>query len=220
LDQDHLAMRALLAAAALAAFFPAAVRATSDTSLRCAGGIVSLGDATIDLLGKCGAPALREPLVDEAYVASRVGYLPLRRTLFVTAERWTYDFGPQRFLMFVTVERGKVAAVERGGYGYAREEPPSVPVPRAECDSSAIRAGSSKLDLLARCGEPVLVDVRPLVDLYPADVSRGVVGWRPGQIRDLEVWTYDFGPQQLVRFVFFENGVVREVETGGHGYAR
>jgi hypothetical protein len=33
-------------------------------------------------------------------------------------------------------------------------------------------------------------------------------------------WTYDFGPQVLMRFAFLENGVVTRVETGSHGYAR
>jgi hypothetical protein len=34
-----------------------------------------------------------------------------------------------------------------------------------------------------------------------------------------QVWTYDFGPRQLVRFVRFEDGKVTAVETGSHGYA-
>jgi hypothetical protein len=211
-------MRAVAVAALLAALVPARAAAGSDTSIRCEGGIVSLGDATIDLLGKCGAPVLREPLVDVAWMAARVGYSPLRRSLFVTAERWSYDFGPQRFLMFVTVERGKVVGFDRGNYGYAKEPPAPFVVRRAACETSMIHVGDSKIDLLARCGEPMLVDVRPDVPLA-YDVYRGVL---PGgaAIVDLEVWTYDFGPQQLVRFVYFQDGVVRRIDTGSHGYAR
>jgi hypothetical protein len=211
-------MRAVAIAALLAALVPAPAAAGSDTSIRCEGGIVSLGDATIDLLGKCGAPVLREPLVDVAWMAARVGYSPLRRSLFVTAERWSYDFGPQRFQMTVTVEGGRVVGFDRGNYGYAREEQAAIPFRRAECDASAIHVGDSKVDLLARCGEPMIVDVRPDA-AYGVDVYRGVLA-KNAAVVDLEVWTYDFGPQQLVRFVYFREGVVRRIDTGSHGYAR
>jgi len=193
----------------------------TESTLRCKGGVVSLGDATIDLLGKCGPPTLREPLVDEGGYASRVGYSPLRQSIFVAAERWSYDFGPRQFQMFVVLEAGKVARIETGrNWGYSEEQPEPVGLKRAECDSSAIREGDSKIDLLARCGEPVIVDVRPAPDLLAFDSYRGVIKGQAARIVDVEVWTYDFGPQQLVRFVYLQNGFVRRVETGGHGYAR
>jgi hypothetical protein len=50
-------------AAALVALAPAAARA--ESALSCADGIVSVGDAKVDLLGKCGRPALREWRIEE-----------------------------------------------------------------------------------------------------------------------------------------------------------
>jgi hypothetical protein len=213
-------MRDTLAAGLFASFLFVFPAAASDSSLRCTGGLVSLGDATIDLLGKCGAPTLREPLVEVSAFAARVGFSPLRESLFVASERWSYDFGPQRFQMFVVLEAGKVSRIEQGNRGYSHEDPEPVPIRRAACDSSAIHNGDTKTDLLARCGEPVIVDVRPLADLVAFDAYRGVVASRPTSIVDVEVWTYDFGAQQFVRFVYLEGGLVRLVETGGYGYAR
>ena len=92
--------------AALALTLPAASLAGSESSLRCAGGIVSVGDATIDLLGKCGAPTLREVRAFDsgAIVTVAPGF---GRAALNVSERWTYDFGPQSFTMSVTVEGGK-----------------------------------------------------------------------------------------------------------------
>jgi hypothetical protein len=37
---------------------------------------------------------------------------------------------------------------------------------------------------------------------------------------EVEVWTYDFGPQVLVRHLELEEGVLVAVRTGGYGYSR
>lgn len=41
----------------------------SETSLRCDGGLISLGDMQLDLLGKCGEPALRDRRSEERAAA-------------------------------------------------------------------------------------------------------------------------------------------------------
>lgn len=213
-------MRALAAAALLAAVaLPRAAAAGSDSSIRCQGGIVSLGDATIDLLGKCGEPALREGRADLTSVAYRTDGARVKRSSTVTVERWTYDFGPQAFLMFVTVEGGKIVAVDRGGYGYRPGDGPPVPLRRATCAPAQLHVGDAKLDLLSRCGEPALAERRDDLLRVTAVVEGGLRVTREVPVVS-EVWTYDFGPQVLVRFVFLEDGIVARVETGRHGYSR
>ncbi len=214
-------MRALVAPALafVLALLPAGARAGgSESSIRCAGGLVSVGDATIDLLGRCGAPTLREVVAYDGGVAT----LGPQRGAYnaATSERWTYDFGPQQFVMVVKVEGGKVSAVERGtNRGYARaEEDTRPPIPRAACDSSEVRVGLSKLDLLARCGDPALMEMRKEGLAFGG--SRGSLLLSNEAPRDVEVWTYDFGPQQLVRFAILADGVVVRVDTGGHGYSQ
>jgi hypothetical protein len=127
-------------------------------------------------------------------------------------ERWTYNFGPNRFLQLVTLVNGKVAAVERGGYGYPPEKIAGTQEPgRARCETSAIRVGDSKLDLLAKCGEPALQESR---------LERRGDGAGRGRFVQVDVWTYDFGPQSFVQHATLENGKVVLVERGSYGYAR
>jgi len=192
----------LLAAGGLAA--PAQAVA-ADTSLRCDGGIVSVGDFKVDLLAKCGEPALVEERLDKRWAGPGVRSA-------VTVEQWTYNFGPNRFLQFVTLVTGKVTAVERGGYGYPPERlRPAPPAPRPGCAPSEPAVGDSTLDLLARCGEPATRDTR--LDLR----ANGAGGTTAVQV---EVWTWDFGPRHFLLIVTLENGKVTEVGHGGYGYAR
>jgi len=136
----------------------------------------------------------------------------------VVIEDWTYDFGPRSFVHVVTLVNGRITAIERRSYGYASGEPTPIRLPRSRCDPGMLHEGDAKLDVLARCGEPATVDTW--------DEARGafVVG-EPGvaaaesvTIR-VEVWTYDLGPNQFVRFVRMENGRVTGVSTGTYGYA-
>jgi hypothetical protein len=188
----------------------------TESSIRCARGVVSVGDATIDLVGKCGAPALREVTAYGSGAVVTAG--PVYGRLNVaTSERWTYDFGPQQFLMLVAVEGGKVVAIERGGRGYARAEESAPPIPRATCDVSAVKVGDTKLDVLTRCGDPALMEMRK--ENLALGSSQGALVLSRQAPRDVEVWTYDFGPQQLVRFVVLADGRVIRVDTGSHGYA-
>jgi hypothetical protein len=175
--------------------------AASESSIQCEGGIVSVGDSTLDVLAKCGRPTLVDERLDESSFGSGL-------VATVAVEQWTYDFGPNRFLRFVTLVAGRVVGIERGGYGYA---PQSIRgSDRARCEPGALRVGDRTLDLLAKCGEPTL---------RASALERRGDGdaWVAVQV---EVWTYDLGPQSFIRIVTLENGQVVRVERGGYGYAR
>lgn len=163
-------------------------------SIRCDRGIVAVGDSKLDLFAKCGEPSLQEA----ESVATGAD-------LALVIERWTYNFGPERFLVIVSLQGGKVIAVERGGYGYPRPDPPREEsrdsIPRALCQHDAFRIGDRTFDVLSRCGEPVSRDLRQ---------GRTVV----------EVWTYDFGPHTFVRFLEFQGGRLVRIRTGSYGYSK
>ncbi len=165
-------------------------------SIRCDGGIVSVGDSRLDLVAKCGLPAMQEA---EAITSSVVDAA-------LVIERWTYNFGPDRFLVIVSLRGGKVIAVERGGYGYPRPDPPREPardaIPRALCQHDAFRIGDRTFDVLTRCGEPAYRDLRQ------------------GRTAVTEVWTYDFGPHAFVRFLEFQGGILVRIRTGSYGYSK
>ncbi len=192
--------------------------ARADGSLRCGSRLVSVGDARIDLLGRCGEPALRERRVDEAWTGVTDGKLTQGTRITAVIEEWTYDFGPHAFVHVVTLVNGRITAIERRSYGYSSDGPRPFRIPRSRCDPATIPVGDAKLDVLARCGEPAMVDawddtrgVSEVTD--PALAAASGTGVR------VEVWTYDLGPTQFVRFVRLENGRVASVTTGTYGYA-
>jgi hypothetical protein len=206
-------------AAALAAGLLAAPPARGEDGLSCERGVVSPGDARIDLLGKCGPATFVEsrPEPRTEWFGDRVqGFA---RTVTILVETWTYDRRPDRLVQYVRLEAGRVAGVRTGGYGRVPSGPaPAAAVPRAGCEPSALRVGASTYDLLSLCGEPVFRDAREeLVSVVEGDGPR-VAG--ASALRVTETWTYDFGPRSLVRLVQVRDGRVTAVRTGGYGYSQ
>jgi uncharacterized protein DUF2845 len=216
-------MLALRAAPCAALALLASSALASDGSMRCDGGIVSVGDSKLDLVGKCGWPALQEDLVGErtTTIFERRGQVAFNRSVSSKTERWTYDFGKSRFIQVVLLEGGRILRIERGGYGYGDAvAAPRPPIPRARCTDAVFHEGESTYEIQSRCGEPVFRESR-------VDVRTRVVGDNSARAAQaetatvlVEVWTYDFGPDAFVRHVTFEDGRVVRVDTGSYGYAR
>lgn len=192
--------------------------ARADGSLRCDGRLVSVGDARIDLLGRCGEPALRERRVDERWEGVTDGVVGQGKRVTTAIEDWTYDFGPQSFVQIVTLTNGRITSIKGRSYGYSSGGPKPVRIPRSRCDLGTVHEGDVKLDVLARCGEPAVVDSWDEVRGVFAVGDPGVAAGQSVAVR-VEVWTYDLGPNQFVRFVRLENGRVTAVSTGTYGYA-
>lgn len=88
------------------------------------------------------------------------------------------------------------------------------------CGTHLISEGDSAGELRRHCGEPTDVDQRtvfraPIIWRYgrPYQVPGGDVEVR------VEFWTYNFGPNKLMRRVKLEDGRVKEIETLSHGYS-
>ena len=83
------------------------------------------------------------------------------------------------------------------------------------CPGGIVSVGDSRLDLLAKCGVPTLVEERP------AQVTEWVGDRYQGFARTVtlkrETWTYDRGSSRLVTYVRLEAGKVLGVGTGGYG---
>jgi len=76
------------------------------------------------------------------------------------------------------------------------------------CGRSLVLPGASKREVLARCGAPTRrqgLDGKPLAGRA---TTKG--GGR-------EVWVYDLGSRQLVRYLTFEGGRLRGIDFGGYG---
>jgi len=80
------------------------------------------------------------------------------------------------------------------------------------CGEKIITEGTSQAEVAALCGQPALVQHLPSYD--------GVVGGTPVLAPDVEVevWTYNFGPNKLMQRIRFENGVVARIDSVGYGF--
>ncbi len=87
------------------------------------------------------------------------------------------------------------------------------------CGNALVNEGDPADELLARCGPPTSVDRHT--------GTRPPIIWRYGRpIRvpggdidvSIETWTYNFGPNQLMRRIRIEDGIVKSIETLGYGY--
>jgi hypothetical protein len=76
--------------------------------------IISIGDSKADILIKCGEPFYKSEHQEE--LKERIDKAG-SRTIVVTVEEWTYNFGPQRFMRVITFRNGRVVDIRTGGYG-------------------------------------------------------------------------------------------------------
>ncbi len=87
------------------------------------------------------------------------------------------------------------------------------------CGSQLVHEGDSAYEVVAKCGEPA--------DVRRSSVLRPPVIWhygRPYRVSGdflelaVEFWTYNLGPNKLMRRLRLEDGRVIEIETLGYGY--
>jgi hypothetical protein len=104
----------------------------SATGLRCENKLVQTGDSTYDVKSLCGPPDDVQQRTEARRVARAIERPcttdPSGRCAFViedvvqvVIDEWTYDFGPQRFLQFLTFEGGKLLSIKSGGYGHKQK---------------------------------------------------------------------------------------------------
>ncbi len=89
------------------------------------------------------------------------------------------------------------------------------------CGSDLVSRGDRKIEVLAKCGEPMDREERRI-----ETVERVLSGDRVHRVLEeerrtsfVEEWVYDFGPSRLLVFLWFRDGRLVHEETGGYGYA-
>ena len=171
---------------------------------RCADAIISVGDTSGELLMKCGEPDWKQSHAEE--IIETLDKDSKRKTI-ISADEWTYNLGPDRFMRIFKLRDGKVVDVRSGGYGTSKEK-----AGRSQCSDQIISVGDSAADVMAKCGKPAWQDKREEVIREQLDdnTARKVVV-------TVEDWTYNFGPNQFLRIFTFRNGKVADVRTGGYG---
>jgi hypothetical protein len=84
------------------------------------------------------------------------------------------------------------------------------------CGSRIITRGSTVAELTAFCGDPAQV-TKTSSFVGAVRGADGVDNGATGEIA-VEIWTYNFGPDQLMERVRIENGVVVQIDSLGYGY--
>ena len=87
------------------------------------------------------------------------------------------------------------------------------------CGSDLISDGASKADVLLKCGEPMLKESRTEYEGVKAKykgTQTDVTTERVVQ-KNIDEWTYNFGPHRLMQVVVFENGKLVDVRSGTYG---
>jgi hypothetical protein len=95
----------------------------------------------------------------------------------------------------------------------------SLPAHAFRCGTRVITRGDHASKLLEFCGEPDAVQTRLAQRPFVSRDVRGHV-YLPGFAEDVwvEEWTYNLGPNKLMRLVRMENGFVAEIRHLGYGY--
>ena len=144
-------------------FLALTAQGAAADSLRCGQALITRNDSKYEVLKKCGEPDYREVVSGELQDKEEV---------------WIYDFGPQRFQYVITFKGFRIFRIE------SEPSPPRTPdfgKRSMRCGQKIVLLGMNKLNVIQRCGEPILKDV--------------VSG---GGFQKREVWSYDFGSNRFV----------------------
>jgi hypothetical protein len=125
------ATRAWLYALGLGAVFASAALylahpAWALEGLSCKDRIVNIGDGQYRVRSLCGPPDDIQQHIEQRPVrrpiripcGARWCTTYIEDIADVPVEEWTYDFGPQRFLQYLTFETGRLVRVRAGEYGH------------------------------------------------------------------------------------------------------
>jgi len=83
------------------------------------------------------------------------------------------------------------------------------------CGTRLVTTNDTKSEVLIRCGTP---DWR---DRWTEKLIEDFAGLHERRISmERERWIYNFGPQKFLRFLVFENGRLKTISTGSHGYRK
>jgi hypothetical protein len=100
----------------------------ASNSLRCDNQLVQEGDSQYEVKSLCGLPhdvqqrtetrrvqrAVQRPCARGSGLCAVV----VDHYVDIVVDEWIYDFGPRRFLQYLTFEGGQLVAVRSGPYGH------------------------------------------------------------------------------------------------------
>ncbi|MGY6553303.1 MAG: DUF2845 domain-containing protein [Wenzhouxiangella sp.] len=166
--------------------------ASSAPTIRCDGGLISIGDPIWRVARACPEPFWREDF-DEATAVDSFG-VPL---LWQRVETWTLNFGARRFMSRLVFVDGQLRRIDTLAYGV------NWPPGSQRCTWRELElAGQTAAEIFARCGPPDFQYQLPPATPYTRSP------W-PGSQR--QRWVYDFGNSRDSRELEFVNGQLQSI---------
>ena len=115
----------LLLLAALFVYLGLHTDVAAETTLRCGGGLVSVGDTTSKVFEKCGEPTNESKWEEghNTYISQIYNYEKERYQLPelikgpILMELWTYDLGSNKFIRYLHFANGRLIRIETGEKG-------------------------------------------------------------------------------------------------------
>jgi hypothetical protein len=151
---------------------------------------------------RCGDPTYWDQRIDETDLRTQEG-LWLHRSK--TIDEWTYDLGTTRLVQTLRFVDGALVKITSGGYGKGAASP-------SGDRPGILSVGDNKAKVILTWGQPAYADQRVEQRSFFGD--NGEVLQKTVTI---DVFTYDFGPDRLVRILTLENGRIVGIRTGSYG---
>jgi len=82
------------------------------------------------------------------------------------------------------------------------------------CGTHVVADGATKATVLLKCGEPQSKESR--TETTEKKTRDGDTSTTTTTQKNIEEWTYNFGPTRLMQVVTFENGVLTDVKSTTH----
>jgi hypothetical protein len=171
----------------------------------CEDQVISAGDTSGSLLNKCGEPDWKQFQTEEVLVT--VGKDTQRKSIS-TVEEWAYNSGPHLLLRFVEIRDGKVMDVKFRGFGFVND-----PENRPPCIDQNISKGESALEVLGKCGKPAQKSRSEDAAQKPIDGNTV-----RKTTHTTEIWTFNSGPEKLLRVITLRDGSVSDIRSTEFGY--
>jgi len=174
-------------------------------SFICEGRIIEIGDSKAEVGLKCGTPTWSESWGEQLIEKTD----PIREhRAIITHEEWGYNLGPNRLIHFLEFRGNRLVNIRTGGYGFVEGSTYS-----PDCSNKDLDLGLTKTEVLVKCGKPSWEDTRQeevIEKTSPISKRRVFLTY--------DEWTYNFGPNSLLRIITFENGKLIEDSTGERGF--
>lgn len=166
-------------------------------ALRCGTRVVTDGDRDIAVRERCGEPFYIDQF---SSVSVRGADGPYETQIEDVYDVWYYNFGPQRLMVRLLFQNGRLQREETLGYG--------VTTLGDSCNLDGLPTGTSAGEIVAYCGEPASRRAQ-----RQATVRRDRVGNERYTPIRVEEWTYDLGGTRLLRILTLNNGRLQRVDT-------